>query len=158
MGRGKSSVWKSCPSYLEVKYCRGEKVGFFFYLQKDIEGREGSPAQPIHPGPGVAQGPSLQPPCPHPISTPLWLPLSVCALSAVWTGLSLNSDNLILLEESVLFPVPSLLSTQQGTTCNLQVRVDSSVGPSFLEWKLALGRSWSLFILGLLTPLALPRL
>ncbi|XP_033265768.1 E3 ubiquitin-protein ligase Jade-2 isoform X4 [Orcinus orca] len=121
MGRGKSSVWKSCPSYLEVKYCSGEKVGFFFYLQKDIEGREGSPAQPIHPGPGVAQGPSLQPPCPHPISTPLWLPLSVCALSAVWTGLSLNSDNLILLEESVLFPVPSLLSTQQGTTCNLQM-------------------------------------
>lgn len=64
----------------------------------------------------------------------------------------------ILLEESVLFPVPSLLSTQQGTTCNLQVRVDSSVGLSFLEWKLAVGRSWSLFILGLLTPLALPRL
>lgn len=117
------------PFYLEAKHCSGGKVSLYLYLEMDTEGRVGSAAAPSL-WPAVAQEPSVEPPCPHPSSMPLWLPLSgyaECRLSAC--GLACPSTPIAWSSwKSLSVSVPSLLCLKQGTTCNLQVRGDSVVG------------------------------
>lgn len=103
-----SPAWESCPAYLEVKYCSRDKIGLYFYLEKNtgVE-REPSPGR-VTLGLVCLRESAWSLPAPTPISTLLWLPRSGCVLSAILAGLSL--DSMVLLEKSVLFslPFPSL--------------------------------------------------
>lgn len=75
-GRGMSSVWRASLLNRGVKYYSWDKVGLGSNLEKDIGGGRAAQPRTSPPGPRMSQGPSLEPFCSCPFSTPLWPPPS----------------------------------------------------------------------------------